>query len=84
MAAQPSLGTKKVHWNDEETRIAADGRPYTRFEFMEYYGAKGTARWEEASDRCLPPALEPPARLPAPTIAGAPQPGGRQRRAWRF
>ena len=91
MASQPSLSTDEDHGNDEEKRIAWNGWPYTRREFIEYYGENSNARWEEASIATAGGAPQPaaaagpgglctPAQLsrqaqPAPTIAGAPQPG---------
>ena len=53
--AQPGLGTE----DGDETRIARDGRPYTRLEFIEHYKENWNACWEEAS---------------IATAGGAPQP----------
>ena len=59
MATLASLGTPEDHWNGEEQRIARDGMPYTFLQFIEYYGERGNARWQEA---------------PIATAGGAPQP----------
>eukprot|EP00122_Pirum_gemmata_P020540 Pgem_evm5s19198 len=31
-----------------ETRIAPDGKPYTRAEFMDYFGQNGATKWDQA------------------------------------
>ena len=59
MAPPPSLGTPEDDSNGEERRIALDGMPYTRLEFMEYYAEEWNACWQEAS---------------IATAGGAPQP----------
>ena len=59
MALPCSLGNPQDDWNGEERRIALDGMPYTRLEFMEYYGENWNACWLEAS---------------IATAGGAPQP----------
>ena len=59
MATLASLGTAGDHWNGEEQRFARDGMPYTFLQFIEYYGERGNARWQEA---------------PIATAGGAPQP----------
>ena len=78
MASQPSLGTE----DGDETRIARDGRPYTRLEFNEHYGEDWHAYWEEASIATAGGAPQPaaaagpgvpqerPEAQPAPTNAG--------------
>ena len=35
---------------DPERRLAENGRPYTRIQFLEYYGSAGELRWTEAED----------------------------------
>lgn len=44
------LPPEALEWSlGEETRVARDGSPYTRDEFVEHYGmALGRTRWEEA------------------------------------
>ena len=66
MASQPSLGTQ----DGDENRIARDGRPYTRNEFIEHYGEEWQVYWEQASI-----ATAGGAPQPAAAAAGAPQPG---------
>ena len=91
MATLASLGTAGDHWNGEEQRFARDGMPYTFLQFIEYYGERGNARWQEAPIATAGGAPQPadaagrggpctsaqvsPQAQPAPTIAGAPQPG---------
>ena len=59
MATLASLRTAGDHWNGEEQRFARDGMTYTFVQFIEYYGERGNARWQEAS---------------ITTAGGAPQP----------
>ena len=64
-----------------ETRIAWDGRPYTRLEFMNHNGEAWNARWEEASIATAGGAPQPaaaagpggpctPAQLSPPALEG--------------
>jgi hypothetical protein len=48
MAAQPSLHDYYDGPGDEQ-RIARNGWPYTRSDFIDFYGEDWNARWEEAS-----------------------------------
>ena len=49
---------------DPERRLAENGHPYTRIQFLEYYGNAGELRWAEAEARG-PPADGNAAQLPA-------------------
>ena len=48
---------------DPERRLAENGHPYTRIQFLEYYGNVGELRWAEAEPRG-PPAGGNAAQLP--------------------
>ena len=90
MASQRSLHDYYGGPGDEQ-RIARNGRPYTRLEFMDHYGEEWNARWQEASIATAggapqpaaaagpgvpsTPGQQPPQAQAAPTNAGAPQPG---------
>ena len=65
MASKPSVGTE----DGEEKRIAWDGRPYTRLEFMDYYGNDWNTRWGEAS-------IAPAGGAPQPAAAAGAPVGG--------
>ena len=49
----------------DEKRIARDGWPYTRLEFIEHYGRDWRAHWEEASIATAGAAPQPAAAQPA-------------------